>query len=127
MVKVTVEVTKRRFVNFLAPGSLYAEESRVETDETDPLKIDVPESAFAFYFSEFYEAMCQDKRLVSQSEKTSGRYYPGGQILTLKDVKREHPEKDILARNMEYNEGWNPAVLTRRGNWQPFEDDDVIL
>lgn len=48
-----------------------------------------------------------------------------GEALTAADVERLPDDHSILLSNMQGN-GWDRVVRTRRGNFQPVEDGDVV-
>lgn len=52
--------------------------------------------------------------------------YNYGEIFDLERVKALGAGYDILVSNMEGNK-WPRVVRTRLGNWQPLEDEDVVL
>jgi hypothetical protein len=49
-----------------------------------------------------------------------------GEALTTEDVEKLPGDNSILLANMRSN-GWDPIIRTRRGNFQPFEEGDVVL
>lgn len=55
-----------------------------------------------------------------------GKFYPGGVVYSLNDIKAMGQDFHILALNMEGND-WPKVVKTRAGNFQPFLDEDVVL
>lgn len=124
-------------IKALYPGSLFAEERCNDlTDEQasmTPRQLSdalVPKGAFAFSIQTVREqtSTLEDGRTEQHREviDESGRYYPGGQSMTEEDIKRLDGDYEILLSNMR-NNGWPVLVRTRRGNWQPLQEQDVIL
>lgn len=120
-------------VEILYPGSFYPEEytykiSRRETSEV--YKHAKPGMfCFSYYDVEVRSGKLEDGELITDHKivNKSGRFYPGGTLLNLTEVKLLGPDFRILASNMECN-GWKVIVKTRRGNFQPFEEGrDTIL
>lgn len=66
-----------------------------------------------------------DSKVVARS----GRYYLGGTIETIEDVRqRNDPKESILLSNMESN-GWE-RIVVNTNSWkivQPLKDGDVLL
>ena len=125
----------KHFVTFLSPGTFVHEETTMPIDEWDvdtakQMSLGVVErynaKPFAFYFTT-RERGPDD--LDSRESKRSNRYYLGGKVETLGQVKNRATESDrILISNMEAN-GWD-RIITNDNSWrvcQPLEDDDVIL
>lgn len=102
-------------VRFFYPGPVGSD---AEIDIFDPTKVTMPDGAFAF---EFFD------RTESNDVFKGVRYYPGGKVLTLEDVKREFPDNEILIHNMEVN-GYDPIVQTKENTFQMFrEGQDIVL
>ncbi len=70
-----------------------------------------------------------DADLDSKETARSQRYYLGGKVETVEDVKRRaDPSERILLANMVGN-GWG-RIITNTNSWrvtQPLEDGDVVL
>jgi hypothetical protein len=115
------------YVEFFYCGALVDETSVEEALSRDPGEVDVPPGAFAFRFFE-RESMISPagNPLSSPRLDVSGFYYPAGRLFTAEDVKRYFPDEKILLSNMENND-LELVVLTRKGNFKPFEDDDVLV
>jgi len=67
----------------------------------------------------------QEWRPMQDGSRKSWRIYIG-ELLTSAEVAALPGDHEILLRNMEYN-NWDPIVRTRLGNFQPFEDGDVVF
>ena len=126
---------ERHFVTFLSPGTLVHEKSTMEIEGWDvksavEMSHNIKErhgaTPFAFQFS---TRAREDHELDSKVTARSGRYYLGGEILTLADIRnRNDPADEILIRNMEGN-GWD-RVVVNSNSWkitQPLDADDVVL
>ena|SRR5260370_29692775 len=125
-------MTIEHWAEYFYPGSLFTESENKKLKARDvnkALAACLP-GAFAF---QFYD-VCVKVGVLEDGEKIekrtrrndSGRYYPGGILKTLEEVEAMGKDYSILASNMRCN-NWNPVVLTRRGNYQPFERNDVLL
>lgn len=123
------------FVTFLSPGTFVHEESTKpisawDTDKACTMARTIKErygaTPFAFYFTTRGR---KTDELDSREVKRSGRYFLGGKIETLEQVKkRADPNERILLSNMEWN-GWH-RIITNTNSWkitQPLEADDIVL
>lgn len=126
---------QQHFVTFLSPGTLVHEETKQQihswnVEDATEMARDIIErygaTPFAFRFSTRER---RDDELDSRTTKTSGRYYLGGDVLTLEDIRARNDEKDkILISNMENN--GHDRVIENRNSWrtvQPLEADDTVL
>lgn len=119
------------YVEVLFPGSFYPEESVYKVAARDPEDIAKKyPKCFAFRFYDLTSKTVTvdgEQQKVSGKEKNkTGRYYPDAQLYTTQGLKELPGDYEILISNMECN-GWKHVVKTRRGNFQPFEKNDVIL
>lgn len=126
---------KKHFVKFSSPGTFCHEERMLQIDSWDVDKaVEMARSIeerygatpFCFQFVTKGREECElDSRVVDRS----GRYYLGGEILTLEQVKAKNdPDDRILISNMERND-WD-RIIVNTNSWkmtQPLEDDDVVL
>lgn len=126
---------EKHFITFLSPGTFVHEETTKEidswdTDEAIKLAKGIKErhgaTPFAFYFS---TRSRNEDELDSRVVKRSGRYYLGGKIETIDDVRRRNdPQERILLSNMEEN-GWD-RIIVNTNSWkvtQPLGEDDKVL
>lgn len=126
---------EKHFVHFLSPGTFVHEESKREIeawdiDKAKELARGIKErhgaTPFAFYFTT--RTRDQDD-FDSKETSRSSRYYLGGKIETIDDVrKRNDPSERILLSNMECN-GWD-RIIVNTNSWkitQPLDNDDVVL
>lgn len=126
---------QQHYVTFLSPGTLFHGGTRRPIDSWDveaatEMAAEIVErynaKPFAFYFS---TSRREDDELDSKQVAQSGRYYLGGKVETLAEVKaRNDPSERILIANMEGN-GWD-RIITNTNSWkvtQPLEAGDVVL
>ena len=115
----------KHYIELLYPGALFTGSYVKEVDNRDPSRVDAPRECFGFRFFDREEVVSGNEVLAGNPKNYSGVFY-FGRIHTLADVKREFPDKDILARNMEGN-AWDRVVRTRRGNFQPLRLEDAVI
>lgn len=114
------------YVECLFPGSFFAEEDSMTLEEFNangPLA-----GCFAYqFYSVTTKAVDVNDEHFSKSKRIDigGKVYPGGKLYTADQIRAEFPGHDILIDNMRAN-NWPTVVLTRRGNWQPFNEGDKI-
>jgi len=126
---------EQHFVTFLSPGTFVNEETTkpIESwnvNEAATMARDIVErynaTPFAFQFS---TRRRNDDELDSKTVATSGRYFLGGTILTLEQVKaRNNPKDRVLISNMECN-GWD-RIVENGNSWKsvsPLGPDDTVL
>lgn len=126
---------KKHFVTFYSPRTFVHEETTKEIDGWDVVRAQSMAAAiterhgarpFAFQFSTRERGEADwDHRETARS----GRYYLGGKVETLEQIKaRGLADDEILISNMEGN-GWD-RVITNGNSYrvtQPLEPDDVVL
>lgn len=122
---------RKTFVEFRFPGIMVTEKMVREVTERAPEKIEVPEDAFAFTFFDRFQGMVKDEDQeipVSSGpvNRSKGVYYIGGQTMTKEEILAQVPDPATLISNLE-DEGCDCAIKTRMGNFQPFEDDDILI
>lgn len=128
----------KHHARYALPGSFFAEsDSRELSDRSiDAAITRAPEHAFAFVLYdtaeidfEYDEALF---RVTPRPQNESGRHYIGGEIFTPDElrelaVQEGDPHKyDVLIANVQGNR-WGRAIRCRTGNWQPFEEADVLV
>lgn len=128
-------VASQHYVTFYSPGTLVHETSTKEIDSWDVQKaremakgVMERHGATPFAFRFITKGRKTDD-LDSKEIASSGRYYLGGKIETVKDIEaRNDPEERILLSNMRGN-GWDRVVTTTNGYrvTQPLNEDDVVL
>lgn len=118
----------------LYPGSFYPEEGRpVEiSDASSGTALDaVPDDGrwfaveVATHVEKRYASSAGDEMWVPSNSSDRYRIYIG-ELLTSDDVRALPGDHTILLSNMQSN-GWDPIVRTRRGNFQPLEEGDVVI
>lgn len=128
---------------YWTPGSFFSEDVAIVLPErsVDAALDAAPEGAFAF---KIYDSpICDFEfdaglfRVVPIPQNYSARHYIGGDVFTCDDLRalavtEGDPKKyDILISNV--SRGWGDtlvegrAIRCRAGNWQPFEEGDVLL
>lgn len=126
---------ERHFVKFLSAGTFFHEDTEKPIHSWDvqqavKMSRDITErygaKPFAFVFTTRARS---DDELDSKVVKRSGRYYLGGKIETIEEIRnRNDPQEQILLANMEGNR-CNRVIVTENP-WkvtQPLEADDVVL
>jgi uncharacterized protein YprB with RNaseH-like and TPR domain len=126
---------KKHFVTFYSPGTFVSEETTKPIDSWDieaasKMAHTITErygaTPYAFQFSTRGHG---DDDLDSKTIATSGRYYLGGKIETLRQVKaRNDPKERILLSNMECN-GWK-KIIVNDNSWRfsaPLMKGDTVL
>ncbi len=130
--KTEVQGETKTYVKVYYPGIIFSEDEVVEVGNRDVKKVAKKyKNAYAFRFFDQARADVkidgQTKKVFGEERNGSKTYYPGGEVLTLADVKRLDGDHKILISNMECN-GYKKVVRSRVGNFQPFDDkkDEVI-
>lgn len=120
----------KHFAEYLFPGFLFAEETTRELTKRSVAEgfNNAPEGAYCFTLYDTEEApdLGSDFNVTAKRKNVSGRFYLGGRVYTLEQVKAMGEEYRILAANMRGN-GWERAIRCITGNWQPFTDDDLLI
>ncbi len=127
--------TERRATYYL-PGSLFPEEITRPIDNgpdiVDRAAAQAPTGTFCFVLSTVLTAdPVSDGRggTLAVQPKTidkTGRYYLGGRLFDQDEVAALGDSHRTVLANMQGNR-WALVILTSQGNWQPFEDPDVLL
>jgi hypothetical protein len=116
----------KQYVEIFYPGSLFA---NVETKPVDNrnVTIDLPKGAYGYRFFERTEVEQDGETLIGNKKNYSGIHYKGT-VYTLEELEQQFPSEEhrILISNIK-NNGHKKAIRTIVGNWQPFEDNDVLL
>jgi len=132
---MTALVMTRHFVTFYSPGTLVAETTTkpiyswdVETAKQMAAKITERHGARPYAFAFTTRGRSEDD-LDSKETARSCRYYLGGRIRTLEEVRADAvPDERILLSNMEGNDWKRVWESTSGWKWtQPLGDDDVVL
>ena len=126
---------KKHFVTFFSPGTFVPEETEKEIESWDTEKAikmskDIKErhnaKPYAFQFSTRER---KDHELNSKIIKRSCKYFLGGQIYTLDEIKaRNNPNDATLVNNMEINN--LNRVIENNNSWKtvlPFQENDILL
>jgi len=128
-------VIKQHYVTFFSPGTFMAETttkriSRWNIKEAVEMSHHITEryNSHPYCFKFSTRGRTEDE-IDSRELKTSKRFYLGGTVLSLKEIKNRGLEKDrILMSNMEDN-GWDKIVEScTPWKWcQPLYKGDVVL
>lgn len=139
----TVEGPSRPMARYYMPGSFLAEDTARELSDlsADAALTVAPDNAFAFVLYESpicdFEFDASRFRLLPIPQNESAKHYIGGEVFTCDELRElaiaeGDPKKyDILISNV--SSGWGHtleegrAIRCRTGNWQPFEDGDVLV
>lgn len=126
---------KKHFVIFMSPGTFVSERTEKPIDSWNvdlavSMAKDIKErhgaKPYGFYFTTRGRS---DDELDSKVVKTSGMYYLGGTVETIKEVfDRNDPKERILRSNMENN--GIKKVITNNNSWRitlPLKEEDVVL
>lgn len=120
------KIVKKTFVSFYFPGALVSETMEKEVKNRDIKKLKIPDGAFAFCFYDIFETVHTNMTLQSGHKNHSKIYYPEARVMSLKDVKKEVSNPDILIRNMKTNK-WPRVIRCRTGNFQPYYPKNCII
>lgn len=115
---------KKTYVEFYFAGSFMSEISVHEVENRNR-PIDIPPNAFGYSFYDREETVIDGEKLTGAIKNRSPMTY-FGQAMTLDEVKRNVPNSNILISNMQCN-GWDKVVRTKLGNFQPLQENDVVL
>jgi hypothetical protein len=128
------DVRTARRVTYFEPGSFLSEETvRPIADGPDIVQraaAGAPPRAFCFALSTVLVAdSVPDGQggtltVLPKEIGRTGRYYLAGRLFDRDEVLALGGH-DTLASNMR--DQWPLVILTAQGNWQPFEDADVLL
>lgn len=120
---------RKTYVEFLSPGLFHSETSRKEVKTRD-IKIEVPEDAIFFIFFDILSAVIEvdgeKVQFTSEPVNISPKHYYGGKIYAVDEIKRDFPNEQGLIRKIE-NEGRNKIIRCQTGDWQPFEETDILI
>lgn len=115
----------RHYVEYVIPGSFFNEYSVREIKDRNKKLEDIPNGTVGFRFYDCNEEVIDGKKMMGVRENISPMTYVGRKY-TLAEVKKKFPELTTLISNMKSN-GWNRAVKTIKGNWQPLEKGDKVI
>ncbi len=123
-------LVRKTYVEFSLPGVFFSEGLVREVKTRDIARLRVPKDAFAYYFFDVLTESVEDQgkkvTLTSPHINISPRYFYGGKVFTLDELKNEYPKETTLIINVEFS-NTQKAILCRTGNWQIFEKNDVLV
>lgn len=133
----------KHWAKYLIPGSLFPEDEVQQLDErsVEAAMEVAPHGAYCFTL---YDTAIADFdfdaglfKVIPIPQNESERIYMGGQVFTCDElralaVEEGDPSKYriLIANVTRYPDGQpveGRAIRCRTGNWQPFEDDDVLV
>lgn len=130
-------IERRTYAKPLYPGSFLPEEGASEqvpnymtaehialafSDKPGWFAIEVTNQNWKFWETEEGD---REWRPAKDDTAKSYRIYIG-ELMTSAEVAALDGDHEILLSNMRIND-WDPIVRTRRGNFQPLEEGDVVL
>ena len=118
----------KHYVVFFFPGVLMSEKEEKEVTHRNPRRVKVPKECFAFYFYDRTAAKQDGELLLGEKKNLSPTYYPGGTILSIKDIEKMngHGEFRALLSDMHVNK-WGRVIRSRLGNFQTYDPKDTVV
>lgn len=116
------------YLTYFYPGSFFSEEESKEIPKRNvasAIKGASP-GAFAFQFYDRTKIVVDGETLWGPVKNKSPKHYIGGRVYTLSEVEATFPTEKILISNMRGN-GYKRVIKTRRGNFQPLGEHDVLV
>jgi uncharacterized protein (UPF0128 family) len=121
-----MEYTRKTYVEFLFANDSLTQEVK----NRDVSKIKIPKNAFCFYFfdilSIIVSANGNEAKFTGKRVNVSPKYYYGGKLYTIDELKRDFPNKRIFIRSIE-NDGYKKVIKCRSGVWYPFKETDIFI
>jgi len=116
----------KHYVQFDEPGSFFPESTTRKVSKRIPAELEnIPEYTFALNFFDRSEIITKGETLKGKPKNDSIRILFGKKY-TLEQLKEQgYSEKDALFRNIENSFPF--AVYCLPGNWQPAEENDIVL
>lgn len=117
------------FIEYLTTGTFFAENKIKEVEDREhPDPDDHVSWAFAYTFFEKDYVEIEDQRVyLGKRKNVSKLFYPQARLLTIEDLEKEFPDKDILIRNLKSARS-EKVIYTKERTFQVFnEENDVIL
>ncbi|MCK9434317.1 MAG: hypothetical protein M0R32_05725 [Candidatus Cloacimonetes bacterium] len=111
------------YVEFQAPGILFAEMWTEDINSTDPNDIKWPDNAYAFRIYKREDIEDNGNIYKGTASQVGPTYYhPDSKVETLAQLEaRNDPKNKILVSNMKGNK-WNEVVWSRWGSFpQPYD------
>ncbi|MFA7628287.1 MAG: hypothetical protein WCY37_02660 [Candidatus Dojkabacteria bacterium] len=127
---ITVNRIKTQiFIEYLTTGTIFAENKIKEVEDREhPDPEDHVSWAFAYSFFEKDYVEIEDQRVyLGKRKNVSKLFYPQARLLTIEDLEKEFPDKDILIRNLKSARS-EKVIYTKERTFQIFDEkNDVIL
>lgn len=102
----------KHYVEFIYPGIVTSESNNKEVTNRNPGEITILKGSFGFRFADREEVELTDGEILKGKLKNKSGWYYQGKKMSLENVKREMPNKEILIDNMKYN-GFKHIVWTK--------------
>lgn len=113
------------YIEYLYAGIIVSETSTKKVSNRNlPKKI--PNGCFGFRFLDRTEEIKHGENLVGEPKNYSHWYYTKGEVLNKEQVKIKYPSKEILIKNMEYN-NISKVIITKYGQAIPLGENDVVV
>ena len=113
------------YIEYFYAGIIVSETSTKKVSSRE-LPKELPEGSFGFRFFDKTEEKIDGEELIGKPKNYSNCHYAKGEILSVEDVKKKHPDKRILISNME-NNNIARILMTKFGEAIPLEEKDIVL
>lgn len=114
------------YVEFLIPGSFFAETEVKKVLSRDINHLTPPAYAFGFQFFDITTAIVDGEKLEGNRKNYSKRYLIAEEVMTAAEAIKKHADKDSLVSNIRNNK-YKHICQTNRGNFQPLDNDTVVV
>lgn len=114
----------KHYIEFYYPGAFFPENSIKEIKNRRTPR-NIPKSSYGFMYFDQEEFKLNDEILTGERKNKSGMTFLGKKY-TIEELKKDFPDHKILISNIE-NNGYQFAVKTRLGNWQPVGEIDKVI
>lgn len=117
-------------VEYLLPGVFLAEYTRLTIKDRsveEAVRL-APDNAYCFTIYDVEDApdLGEDFDVVPMPKNRTKRHYLGGELFTPEEIEALPGDHSTLIANARGND-WPRMIRCRTGNWQPFEDGDVVV
>lgn len=118
--------TTQTYVEYLMPGTFFAESETEKVSSRDITKLKIPKNAFGFQFFDVTSTVIDGEKLHGKPKNYSKRYLLAEEVLDKEGVKKKIKNNETLLSNMHYND-YKVVAQTRHGNIQPVDKDTVVV
>jgi len=120
---------RKTFVEFAFRDESFHNSAK-EVKSRDVSKIKIPDGVFGFKFFDIIVKQARINGRVIETESSrineSPTYFCGGRLYSMKDVRREIPNGDVLLAIMRVND-CTRVIRTRTGNICLFDKKDLLV